>query len=284
MKNDILLSIVIVTWNTKSKTIECLDSIINSKDYQQFQGTLELIVIDNNSSDDTSLQIKKLFPSIKLIINNENIGYAPACNQGMRASLGKYVLLLGSDTIIKDNSLTQCLEFLEKNSECGAVGCKLVFPNGRAQGNCKKFPTLKNGVLTYLSLNYLNNDYDMLWFNYDKTIKVDQIATTFLMARNEILKQINYFDEQYRILYNDVDLCKKIWNTGSKIFFLHTAEAIHHGSFSTKRANPAVRKIMYKDIFLYYKNYYGLSAIILLPILYLRFVIVSLSKMKNVTN
>ena len=280
--HDVLLSIVIVTWNTRIQTINCLKSILHSKDYKIYYKTykdkLEITVIDNNSSDDTPSEIERNFTCVRLIKNDTNIGYAPACNQGMKTAKGKYVLLLGSDTMVKDNSLIKCIRFLENNPECGAVGCKLTYPDGNTQGNCKKFPTLKNAIFTYMSLNSLNKDYDMLWFNYDKTIEVEQIATTFLMVRNDTLKKINYFDEQYKIMYNDVDLCEKIWDTGKKIFFLHDAEVIHHGSLSTRKAKSVVRKIMYKDIYRYYRNNYGRSAVVLIPILFLRFMIVSLSK------
>lgn len=275
---DVLLSIVIVTWNTRIQTLNCLKSIFNSKDYETYKDKFEVTVIDNNSSDNTPSDIEKNFTSVRLIKNDANLGYAPACNQGMKTAKGKYVLLLGSDTMVKDNSLIKCIQFLETNPECGAVGCRLIYPDGNTQGNCKKFPTLRNAIFTYMSLNFLNKDYDMLWFNYDKTIEVEQIATTFLMVRNDTLKKINYFDEQYKIMYNDVDLCKKIWDTGEKIFFLHDAEVIHHGSLSTRKAKPNVRKIMYKDIYRYYRNNYGWSSVILIPILFFRFMIVSLSK------
>jgi len=276
--HDVLLSIVIVTWNTRIQILNCLKSILHSKNYETYKDRLEITVIDNNSSDDTPSKIERSFSSVRLIKNDTNVGYAPACNQGMKTANGKYVLLLGSDTIMKDNSLIKCIQFLENNPECGAVGCKLTYPDGNTQGNCKKFPTLKNAIFTYMSLNFLNKDYDMLWFNYDKTIEVEQIATTFLMVRNDTLKKINYFDEQYKIMYNDVDLCEKIWNTDKKIFFLHDAEVIHHGSLSTGKAKPGVRKIMYNDIYRYYRNNCGRSAITLIPILFLRFMIVSLSK------
>jgi hypothetical protein len=284
MNNDILLSVVIVSWNTKIQTTDCLDSIVNLIEYKQNPKNFEIIVIDNNSADGTVSEIAANYKTVHLIKNSCNVGYAPACNQGMRAAKGKYVLLLGSDTVIKDYSLQKCIEFLEHNAKCGAVGCKLIFPNGEGQGSCKKFPSLNNAFFTYLSLNNLNKNYDMLWFNYDKTIEVDQIATTFMMARNEILSKIDYFDERYRILYNDVDLCKKIWDSCFKIYFLHTAEIIHHGSFSTKKADFKIRKIMYEDIFLYFRNQSGIFAVALLPILYLRLVIVSLVKTLNVFN
>lgn len=271
---DATVSIVIVTWNTKELTSKCLESIYNLKEYSSLKP--EIIVIDNASEDGSVEYIRENYPDVKLIENDENIGYAPACNQGMKAANGKYVLLLGSDTELKDGSLSECVKFLDTNPRCGAVGCRLIYPDGRKQGNCKKFPTLMNGIFTYLSMGFMNKEYDMEWFNYDETIKVDQIATTFLMIRREVLEKAGYFDEQYRILYNDVDLCQRIYGAGYDIYFIHTAEVIHHGSYSTKSAPPKVRKIMYKDVYRYYKNNFGIPAVILIPILSVRFLLVSI--------
>jgi len=275
---DILLSIVIVSWNSCRQTVECLESLYIDTLKDPLKNRTEVIVIDNNSHDNTVKDIQKKFPEIVLIKNQTNKGYAPACNQGMRIAKGKFTLLLGSDTVIKQNALRLCVEYLESHFDCGAVGCKLFYTDGSHQGNCKKFPTLRNAFFTYLSLDKLNYQYDLKWFDYDKTIEVDQIATTFLMIRSDILKEINYFDERFRIMYNDVDLCRSIWNTGNKIIFLHTAEVFHHGSFSTNRADFKVRKIMYEDIFLYYYSNYKLKAVFLLPVLALRLMLVSIFK------
>lgn len=276
--NNYILSIVIVNWNSKQLTIDCLESIYKNNFFNDNPDKVEIILIDNNSSDNSVNDITNLFPKIVLISNKENLGYAVACNQGMKIAKGKYVLLLGNDTAIKENSLIDCINFLEKNNNSGAVGCRLVYPDGRLQGNCKKFPKLKNAFYTYLSLDKLNYDYDMLWFDYNSTIEVDQPSTTFLMVRNELLKNINYFDEQYKIMYNDVDLCKKIWNSGYKINFIHTAETIHSGSHSTKKAGYKIRKIMYGDILRYYRNNFGVKAYLLVPVLAIRLIIVAIVK------
>lgn len=273
---DVILSIVIVTWNTKELTLKCLESIYGTTDYSSLQDQLEIIVIDNGSTDGSAVMLKSKFPGIRLIANEANLGYAPASNQGMVRAKGKYVLLLGSDTELTDGSLTECIKFLDNTPKAGAAGCKLIYPDGSEQGNCKKFPTMMNGVFTYLSLDAFNKDYDMAWFNYNETIRVDQIATTYLMIRREVLEEVEYFDEVYRILYNDVDLCQKIYNAGYEIYFVHTATVVHHGSYSTKSAPPAVRKIMYKDVYRYYKNNFGFIAVILIPILFIRFILVSL--------
>lgn len=273
---DMMLSIVIVTWNTRELTLKCLGSIHGISEYGSLKDNLEIIVIDNGSTDGTSGAIKENFPGVRLIDNEENLGYAPACNQGMIRASGKYVLLLGSDTELTDGSLTGCIQFLNETPSAGAAGCKLIYPDGREQGNCKKFPTLMNAVFTYLSLDSFNKDYDMAWFNYNETRQVDQIATTYLMIRRSVLEEVGYFDEEYRILYNDVDLCQKIYNAGHGIYFVHTSTVIHHGSYSTKSAPASVRKIMYKDVYRYYKNNFGFIAVILVPILFIRFILVSI--------
>ncbi|MEI7483594.1 MAG: glycosyltransferase family 2 protein [Ignavibacteriota bacterium] len=278
MSEQKILSIVIVTWNTKDETIACLNSLYNSGDFKKYNGEIEIILIDNNSSDGTSEEVSRSYPSVTLIKNSNNTGYAPACNQGMKIAKGLNTLLLGSDTVIKDNAIADCLNYLNENPECGAVGGKLLFPDGGLQGNCKKFPTLQNAFFTYLSLDRFNKDYDMADFGYDKTTEVDQIATTFLMVRTEILKNINYFNEGYKILYNDVDLCKRIKGEGYKIVFIHSSETFHHGNLSTKKADTSVRFQMYKDIYKYYRENFGAVSVTLIPVLMFRFLLIIIFK------
>ncbi len=278
MNEQMILSVVIVTWNSKNETLACLDSIFGSDDYKLLNEKLEIIIIDNNSSDGTAKEVSEKYPDVVLIENDVNKGYAPACNQGMIIAKGTYSLLLGSDTVLKNNALIECIKYLDSNGHCGAVGAKLLYPDGKIQGNCKKFPNLRNAFCTYLSLDRFNKVYDMASFEYNKTIEVDQIATTFLMVRTDILRNIKYFDENYKILYNDVDLCKRIWNYGSSIVFIHTAVVIHYGNLSTKKADYRIRIQMYKDIYRYYRANSGIFAFSLIPVLAVRFFLILLFK------
>ncbi len=265
-----VLSIIIVNWNGRQMTENCIDSILGSSRDKIDNLEYEIIVIDNGSNDGSPDLLKSEKHPVKTILNEENTGYASASNQGMKAAEGKYILLLGNDTLIKRDALEKCISFLEENSNCGATGCRLLNPDGSIQNNCKKFPRLRNAFFTYLSLDKLNRDYDMDWFKYDKTREVEQISTTFLMIRKSLLDKIGYFDEDYRILYNDVDLCKRIWQAGSRICFLSTAEVTHFGSRSTGKAGFNLRRIMYKDIYRYYRRNFGIIAITLIPILTMR--------------
>ncbi len=270
------LSIIIVNWNTKELIGKCIESIFDTTPLSEL--LYEVIVIDNGSADGSKEYLLSLGKKIVLINNDTNRGYAAACNQGMKQAAGKYMLLLGSDTLMLNGTLVKCAAYLESNPQVGAVGCKLLNPDGTAQNSCKKFPTLKNAFYAYLSLDKLNRSYDMADFGYDKTITVDQIATTFLMIRAEVIKKTGMFDESYRILYNDVDLCKRIRSSGWEIVFLHICSIYHLGSHSTKQADFALRKKMYGDIYRYYCRNFGFKAKFLYPILVTRLLIVSTIK------
>ncbi len=270
------ISIIIANWNTKELIEGCINSIYDTTPVSLL--SYEIIVIDNASTDGSPEYLKTQTGRITLIQNKENLGYAKACNQGIKIARGKYILLLGSDTIMQKNTLSECVSYLETHNDSGAVACKLLNPDGTIQNSVKKFPKLKNAFYTYLSLDKMNREYDMSDFDYNSTCEVEQAAATYLMVRKDILENINYFDESYRILYNDVDLCSKIRLEGYKIYFLHTVSIIHYGSHSTKNADFALRKIMYSDIYRYYCRNFGFKAKLLYPILAFRLIVVSTIK------
>ena len=270
------ISIVIANWNTKKLIEGCINSIFNSTPAGKL--SYEIIIIDNASTDGSREYLRSIKDKITLIENDTNVGYAKACNQGMKIAKGKYVLLLGSDTIMQAGTLKACADFIDAAPDAGAVSCKLLNPDGSVQNSLKKFPKLKNAFYTYLSFDKMNREYDMSDFDYDSTCEAQQAAATFLMIRKDLLDRISYFDESYRILYNDVDLCSRIWKAGYKIYFLHTVSIIHYGSHSTKNADFTLRKIMYSDIYRYYTKHFGFKAKFLYPILAFRLIVVSTIK------
>ncbi|MGB9696163.1 MAG: glycosyltransferase family 2 protein [Ignavibacteria bacterium] len=278
-KYTFLLSVIIVSWRAKDLTLQCLGSVYNSKDFNLLKDAIEIIVVDNGSKDGTIDAIKKKFPTVSLIENHKNIGYAPACNQGITKSKGKYILLLGNDTRVKDDAFLGNITFLEENSSVGAITVRLLNDDGSLQkGNCKRFPSLKDGLFTYLGLTSFTNVYQMSSFDYSKITEIEQAATTYLMIRGELLKNLGGFDEKYRILYNDVDLCQRIKNSGYKIIFNPKVEVYHKGSASTCLADPTLRLVMYVDIYRYYYYNYGIKALVLIPVLFIRYIAVLLFK------
>lgn len=267
------LSVIIANWNTKELIKNCIESVFDAA--KPGDPSFEVIVIDNASSDGSRQYLESLGEKIILIRNDENRGYAAACNQGYAVSNGKYILLLGSDTIMHQGTLAGCVKYLEEHNDTGAVACRLLNPDGTIQNSLKKFPKLKNAFFTYLSMGSFNREYDMADFSYNITCEAEQAAATFLMIRKSILSATGLFDESYRILYNDVELASRIWETGNKIMFLHEYSITHYGSHSTKNADFSLRRIMYSDIYRYYRRHFGFKAKFLYPILAFRLLVVS---------
>lgn len=116
-----ILSIIIVNWNSKELTKNCIESIFCASNERLYTNEFEVILVDNGSIDSSTDYFRSIEENVKVIYNNTNLGYAPACNQGMKIAAGRYILLLGNDTLVRDNALEKCVEFLEQhnNARCG---------------------------------------------------------------------------------------------------------------------------------------------------------------------
>ena len=140
------VSVVIVNYNTKKITLECIESVIE-------EGlTCEIIVVDNGSKDGSVEEFRKLQKKVSnfvLIENAGNLGFAKANNQGIKVSKGKYVLLLNSDTKVKKGAIGKLVEFAEKTPDAGVISARLLNPDGSLQASCLFFPTIKNAILAY---------------------------------------------------------------------------------------------------------------------------------------
>src|SRR5436305_1167466 len=142
-----LLSIVIVNWNTREALRNCLASLFE----QSRSLTLEVIVVDNASADDSLDMLKAGFPQVRIIANTINLGFARACNQGMRAARGRLLLLLNSDTYVRDDVIARMTAYLLSRPDVAMAGCQLQYPDGRIQHTA------------FRSLSILRNLFEDLW-------------------------------------------------------------------------------------------------------------------------
>src|SRR5262245_1808635 len=134
------LSVIIVNYNVKHFLEQCLCSV--TKAISQPESEAEIIVIDNRSTDNSLEYLKPMFPCVKFIENDENIGFSKACNQGLKLSTGKYVLFLNPDTIVPEDCFSKCILFLETHPETGAVGVRMLDGRGRFLKESKRaFPS-----------------------------------------------------------------------------------------------------------------------------------------------
>lgn len=219
--NKILLSIIILNYNTK----ELLENCLNSIKANISEVPTEVIVSDNNSSDGSSAMIKKSFSWVKLI-EGPNISFSNGNNRARNSVQGEYILFLNSDTLIHKNTLVKTVEYLKQNKNVGVVSCKLVLPNGELDKDARRrFPT---PWISFKRL-FLNNTKDY-WYediNENETHEVDSVEGAFLLTRKNILDKVNWLDENYLFDGEDIDLCFSIKKLGYKIVYFPEATTTH---------------------------------------------------------
>lgn len=226
MKID--LSIIIVSFNTKKLTVECIDSIVKSRPKVSY----EIIVIDNGSTDGSVSALEKL--RVKLIKNKNNVGFAKANNQGIKIAKGKYVLLLNSDTKVKKRSIDNVYDFAVSRKNVGVVGPKLLDADGSIQGSVFRLPTIYNAVRQYfLGQKGILNKYAP---KGDEPVVVEALVMAAFLITPAAFEKVGLLDESYFMYFEDLDYCRKINNSGLKIYYLPSSEIIHyHGGSGGKQ-------------------------------------------------
>lgn len=226
------LSIIIVSYNTKDLLKQCLDSI-----YGKVQNiSFEIFVVDNNSQDGSPKMVKNLFPQVELIENKENKGFASANNSAIKKSKGRYVLLLNSDTIVLPGSLSKMIQFMDKTPRAGAVGCKLINPDGSLQSFGRGLKRVR-----------------------EKGVKeVNWVEAACFMVRQRVIDEIGLMDENFFFYSEDMDWCRRMRLAGWKIFCIAQAKVIHYGGGSTGKWNPKIVTEAYKSGYYYAQKHFGI--------------------------
>ena len=248
MKID--LSIIIVNWNTKEITLDCLRSVFEQTKNLSF----EVILVDNGSSDGSLTAIRRGFPSVRLIENRENLGFAKASNQGIKNSRGKYILLLNSDTVILKKALDKMVGFMERNAEVGACSARLVGTDRKTQHIAARFPSLFHYFNEYIlgrpSANYPRE-------KYGRNMEVEALIGACLMLRKEVISQVGLLSENYFMYSEDVDLCYRIRKAGWKIMYLAEPEVVHLGGESSKKVKREMDRKLWESRLIFFGKFHS---------------------------
>lgn len=252
------LSVVIVNWNTGKMLRDCVRSVLADRDVSGLLG-IEAIVVDNNSSDGSALAILQDFPSVRVVANSENLGFARATNQGIRVSSGPFILLLNPDTEIIPGALPEMVRFMEVCPQAGAVGAMLLNPDGSLQISAYPEPTLLREAWRLFYLDKLRplGSYDMAVWNRRMPREVDVLTGACLLLRREALDQCGLLDERFFIFSEDQDLCRRVKSHGWKIFWLPTARVIHCGGQSTRQVKLDMFVRLYREKVAYFRKHRG---------------------------
>lgn len=240
MKNPIL-SIVIVSYNTKEILKDCLKALEKVKDEISF----EVIVVDNASSDGSPEVVEKEFPKYKLIKKRKNVGFSIGNNAAKRYCCGRYILFLNSDTLVHKNTLNKTVSYLEKNEDVGSITCKIVLPDGNLDKDSRRsFPTpwvaFTHLVFPLDRIFPRSRIFSKYWYGYmpeDKEHEVDVIQGAYHLTRKRILNKVGWFDEDYFLDGEDIDLCWRIKKLGLKIIYYPEVKITHIKKASKKRPN-----------------------------------------------
>jgi hypothetical protein len=257
------LSIIIVNFNTKDITRACLDSIAKWREGRAW----EIIVVDNGSTDDSRDMLKKL-TDITLILNKKNLGFAKANNCGIKIAKGKYILLLNSDTEIRQDSIQTMLRFMDGHLKAGAATCRLDLVSGVMDPACHRgFPT-PWASLTYLSglekLFPASRIFARYHMGYkDMTIphQVDCISGAFFLARREAIDEVGLLDEDYFMYAEDIDWAYRFKTHGWEVWFNPEASVLHKKKQSGRANILRSRQVITERYFhmsnwLFYKKHY----------------------------
>jgi GT2 family glycosyltransferase len=235
------LSIIILCWNDMKVIGPCLQSIYSTTHSTDF----EVIVSDNGSTDGSIEYIRREFPKVRLLENGTNLRFAKGNNVAIRVSQGEYVLILNPDTIIHEGTLDGMLQFADEYPQSGAFGCRVLNTDGTYQACIRPMHTVRSEWCQALCLGWLAHLSD--WFNPGAYVNwhgetqrtVGWPAGCFILARGELLRRLGGFDEQFFYYYEDTDLCRRIWESGSSILYTPNFTITHLGGQSTvNRFNP----------------------------------------------
>lgn len=245
------LSVVLVCWNNKAYLEPCLRSLFEA----DLRTPFDVIVIDNGSTDGSQAMLRASFPEVTIIENDRNAGLSRASNQGIDASTGRYVLLLNNDTLVNGPSLDAMAAFLDSTPDAGAVGGRLLNPDGSFQAAFAPFSTLREEFLIATGIG------DRLWPGYPsnrdatEVRAVGWISSACLLLRRAALAQVGVLDEEYFIYGDEADLQYRLRRAGWKVYYLPAASTIHYGGRSMDRWRR--RKMVYRGKLLFYRKHYG---------------------------
>ncbi len=243
------LSIVILNYNVRYFLELCLKSVeaaITTID-------AEIIVVDNNSTDESCNMVKQLFPEVILIENKGNFGFSKGNNKGVTIAKGDYICILNPDTVVAEDTFYKLLKFASSQENLGIIGCKLIDGTGQFLPESKRnIPTVKvaaNKIFGNSKKYYANH------INQDETGKVDILVGAFMFIKRNVYRKVNGFDEDYFMFGEDIDLSYRVLNANYKNYYFADTTIIHYKGESTLK-NINYAKDFYNAMQLFYKKHF----------------------------
>lgn len=283
--NDLDLSVVILSYNTKEITNKCLNLLKPSIEYceKRLGNRVEIIVVDNASSDGSPDTIRHNHPDVKLILQPENTGFSKGNNIGMKEVKNPFILLLNSDAYVEENTLYKALAYFRVNLNCDVLGCELKYVTGRFQPSAGSLPDFINiplwisGFAKIPIFSKISPFHPTFKSYFKKAHKVGWVMGAFMMFKRKIYEETGGFDERIFMYMEEIEFCKRIKEKGFKVWYVPAFKVTHlHGASSRFETEAALFNEL-KGVKYYfrkhYRNWYWLIILVLFKGLILRTII-----------
>ena len=252
------LTVIIVNWNNCDMLKDCLYSLKQNTDSHN----IEIIVVDNASRDGSSKMVETLFPDIHIINSGSNIGFGRANNLAINHAKTKLIFFLNPDTIVRENTLRDMIDFMNSNPQVGALQCKMKYRDGKVQElGIQWFPTPLTELLSTLLISEKTMPIIgrlLPYKDHNTSGYVSKLYGGNLMVRREVIEQVGSFDERFFMYGEDVDLCRRITDAGWKLYYLSTAEIVHLIGGASEKASSNFSALMRcESISKLMQKYYG---------------------------
>jgi N-acetylglucosaminyl-diphospho-decaprenol L-rhamnosyltransferase len=252
------LSIIILTYNTCDLTRDCVAAALADAAYSCLE--VEIIVVDNASTDGTAAALRAAFPTANVIVNPSNLGFGRGNNVGLAAAAGRYLLLLNSDAFVQLGSLRALVEFMDAHPDAGACGPMLLNSDGTLQPSGRSLPSVWSvfvGMTKFYRL-WKRNFYLERGRDYRQAARVGEISGAVLLVRREVYERLGGFDPNFFIYYEDVDWCKRMNVVGYAIYYVPTAQVTHLWQGTSQSVSQLAYQAGQDSLRYYFAKHHGL--------------------------
>jgi hypothetical protein len=264
------ISVVIVSFNTREVLRECLQSIERESDGL----CLEVLIVDNNSRDGSIEMIEEEFPSVRLIKSEVNLGFGAANNRAFEVARGRYIVLLNSDAFLREDALRNAVQHMDQEPRVGLGGGRLVGRDFSLQPSARMFPSIFTDVFVFTGFaakypkSRLFGHFDRTWADPMVPAEVDWVPGAFSIIRAEVLEQVGFFDPDFFLYSEEVDLCRRIKAAGYQVWYWPDIVVIHVGGESSRQikslemSSSGAQLIRWRmrSTLLYYRKHHGIFA------------------------
>ena len=219
------LTVSIVNFNSDQELSRCLESFYSYAPDLKYKIT----VVDNNS-EKSPRYLSEKFPDVEFILNSRNIGFGKANNAAIKKDSSKYHLILNPDIIFTNNCIEKLVAYMDENEAIGLIAPRLTYEDGRLQYSCRRFPTVFSFIQRGMKGDFKSkvmDEYLMRGISHEKIMKVDWVLGSFMLARKDLLDELNGFDEKFFMYYEDIDLCYRIKNKRYDVVYYGQLEVMH---------------------------------------------------------